>query len=115
MTRRARRSRPSLQGLASASPSSCSCRYATHSVKLFSLELRLALSQVLLQDKRRDTLTLWSKQPVGEQFASFAKAEKAAGRIQATPVFWFDGDKIAASQTPEELDLDSDMVLDVRW
>ena len=58
---------------------------------------------------------LWSKQPVGPLLGTFAEAEKAAGRIQATPTFWFDGDKLAGGQTPEQLDLEGDMVLDVRW
>ena len=70
-----------------------------------------------LQDKRKQQLNLRPGQPVGTAIDEFACSEKASKRIPAKAQisFWFDGDKVAPHQTPEELDLEADMVVDVRW
>ena len=71
--------------------------------------------QCCLQDRRKVPLTLHTNQAVGGALDSFVAAEKAAGRIKAVPTFWFDGDKLAVGQTPAQLGLEADDVLDVRW
>ena len=70
-----------------------------------------------VQDKRRQILKLQQGHPVGTALDEFAGSEKASKRIPAKAhvTFWFDGDKVSAEQTPEDLDLEDDMVLDVRW
>lgn len=69
------------------------------------------------QDKRKQQVKLRPGQPVGTALNDFTSSEKASKRIpgRAQVSFWFDGDKISADQTPEELDLEDEMVLDVRW